>query len=617
MSHRDDHTAITRRSLLVGSAGVGLAAFGAWRLLRSSESERRALAGYRLLTPGTKTIAAGTKPGYNAYPGFCKLDNGKRLVVASRAEGHLTGGGRAWKYVLEPDDTVSSSAELSTLIAPSTHHIDSGLLTCDDGRVVCVYAINRNSDVTSRVARIYSDDHGATWSAPALIPSGYRGPEGTDSAWSFVSSNPIQLPGGELRLALYGSDVDQGQIWYVRMVKSADRGETWSDMGVRILLPDRESAAEPNLVRLRGGRLFMAIRAGDLPGTGPQRILGCWSSDDGESWTTPRQILAEANARPSILETPERDVLITSRGPSDGKGPAQGFLALSANGGRSFPASGRQQLGAAKERFVYGSAIHDGSPDEDGALQVVAAQEVTGGANLYLYRLTRRTSPIVVSPTGYDEKILATDGLVSYWPLTDTSGQRARDLKGASHGELIGDVRLQRGSDLEVDGVVLDTADDVKNKFAYIKVPHAARLNMAGTMSLECWAAPKDVVAAALVVKGAPYNFRFELLGGRMVFGVNADEVVVGTARVDPGDAHMFAVTWDGREVRFFLDGEWDRPARRYTAAQTATDGDLWIGTATNGTAAPVFHGPVSSVALYDAKLDDDTIAEHYDAAKG
>ena len=67
--------------------------------------------------------------------------------------------------------------------------------------------------------------------------------------------------------------------------------------GARISLPNRESAAEPNIVRLPDGRLFVAIRAGDLPESAAERLVGCWSEDDGQTWTTPTEILADANGR--------------------------------------------------------------------------------------------------------------------------------------------------------------------------------------------------------------------------------------------------------------------------------------------------------------------------------
>ena len=87
--------------------------------------------------------------------------------------------------------------------------------------------------------------------------------------------------------------------------RSTDKGATWGEMRRAVAFPGEEAAGDPSMVQdEQTGRiwLFYGYVPGERPGaTGPtptRRVLqlgAVWSDDDGETWSSPRDIGAEVD----------------------------------------------------------------------------------------------------------------------------------------------------------------------------------------------------------------------------------------------------------------------------------------------------------------------------------
>lgn len=564
----------------------------------------------RRLMPGKLLVA--DEAGYKSYPGSCVLADDTEVLIYRNGTGHNTANGRPWLRTISPVGVVSAPVEIEDIVvgewAPGdayTNIVDSGLVVTATGRLLWSFVLNDppGGDASSAAHFSFSDDDGATWAPPELFGPSYIG----GVPWSFLSSPALALPGGDLLQAFYGTHNDAGGVWHVRLMLSEDDGETWTDLEVEMISPG-ETLAEPYLELDGVGGVLMAIRAGDVPGGTPaERIVGTRAElSDLTEWAALTTWLTNANARPSIIRTPDDDILLTSRGATDdAPNFGQGCFATMAVGG--VVAGNRGQLASSPGRFVYAAPSYVGAPNTDGALRAVVAQQRTaGGADIYRYAWTAPDPPSLPTHEDYDAAIEALNP-VEYWPLLEEFGQSVTGINGHV-GELVGDLRLQGASGLAVQGVVLDIEDAPTESLSFIRVPHSLALNMADECSIVLWVEPSDVSGTALMVKGPPYNFRLETLVGRLLFGVTADDFVLGEASLAIGVPHMVGISYDGAQVRFFVDGVLDRVQAYAFVPNAAAVSELWIGTASNGTAADPLHGGMGGPALFDYKLED---AEH------
>ena len=136
-----------------------------------------------------------------------------------------------------------------------------------------------------------SDDGGATWRQGSL-----RSVEGMPESGG-VRGNIVELPSGELLMPIYGS-LRAGELSRCRVLRSADRGETWALLSEMAWDPTGyKTFLEPNLYRTPSGKLVGLIRTQTdyrLPGVAFDdtylNLHVAVSRDDGRSFEPVREI---------------------------------------------------------------------------------------------------------------------------------------------------------------------------------------------------------------------------------------------------------------------------------------------------------------------------------------
>jgi predicted neuraminidase len=129
-------------------------------------------------------------------------------------------------------------------------------------------------------ARKYSDDDGATWSAPEHLPAGLTGP---------VRAKPLVLPDGTI---VSGSSTESYHSWAVWIERSTDDGKTWARIGPLVPPPtgpasnQREGIIQPSVVSLGAKHLRFYARSTEAIG----KVVISDSYDSGVTWTQPRPI---------------------------------------------------------------------------------------------------------------------------------------------------------------------------------------------------------------------------------------------------------------------------------------------------------------------------------------
>jgi hypothetical protein len=196
------------------------------------------------------------------------------------------------------------------------------------GRIYVIYNQNTGSRGwtemhTGKMAGIYSDDHGNTWSRPQFIPmpaSRFDDPEGKVPAEWIVWQIPMRDRNGGF-LAGYTHwfhparcRMKKTEAWtqhesvveFMRFLNVDGHPEprdlkvsyaAWGDKSLRVPYyrdPLMTVAQEPSLVRLPDDRLFCVMR------TNSGYIWYSVSADDGENWCAPRPLLRRDFGEPIL-----------------------------------------------------------------------------------------------------------------------------------------------------------------------------------------------------------------------------------------------------------------------------------------------------------------------------
>jgi len=206
---------------------------------------------------------------YNmADPG---MENNDIDLVMKRS----TDGGATWSamQVIEDAGEKWSAANPATVLDRQSGRLWLLYLRCKPGRSTDTARPGTNDMQT--LAR-YSDDHGASWSAPVDLTTVARDMNAPRWRASVIGpGGPIQARNGRLIAPIWRVDpVDNLAIF------SDDHGRTWQ-RGQAV--PGAPGGDENQLVELADGRILMDIRQN----SGPHRWLA-ESRDGGRTWSAPR-----------------------------------------------------------------------------------------------------------------------------------------------------------------------------------------------------------------------------------------------------------------------------------------------------------------------------------------
>lgn len=260
------------------------------------------------------------------------------------------------------------------------------------------------------------------------------------------------------------------------------------------------------------------------------------------------------------------------------------------------------------------------------------ASPTATGSPLTVDRSAPPTSPDPVTSSGptpapapsltpYDAVILAEPDLVAYWPLSETAGTTAADLRAANDGTIINGPTL---------GVPLGFAGgDVGMRLhavscETIRVPNSAAYQFGkGDWSMEAWFSRRGDQSdeQALLNRGDVFVHGFEMYlgdhGAYLSSRIRTTTVQSAHPAWEWGDRwHHAVVTMDRDGMgRVYIDG---RPSGQPLSIAhrdwyvVSEDADLYLGS--SSVATKFLNGGLAKVALYDAILSPEQVAAHYAA---
>jgi hypothetical protein len=251
---------------------------------------------------------------YNAWPSICRIAGGKVMINYTKGDSHhadVTGVAKSKVGVESPDGTIAWGSEV-TIFDHASRWVSGGYGTAQisTGRIFAsIWDDTGSGSTDGRASVCYSDDEGATWSAPVSLHSA----SGFTLA-SYTSGPVVELPNGDLLVSVEGYDSAETYVNSdVKVVRSTDGGLTWGSV---VLVGGTNGTPRPyyesHLVLLRSGRLLCVHRTSDSPGDHYIQ-----SSDDyGATWGSP-YLAFEGYGKPHTIQTSAGTLISITRRNSD------------------------------------------------------------------------------------------------------------------------------------------------------------------------------------------------------------------------------------------------------------------------------------------------------------
>jgi len=202
-------------------------------------------------------------------------------------------------------------------------------------------------------------------------------------------------------------------------------------------------------------------------------------------------------------------------------------------------------------------------------------------------------------------------GPVGHWTLAETSGATAAD---SSLYDANGTVSGAAGWSTLCTGVGALNFDGSTN---YVSIPNAPQLQPTATLTLaawvrgDSWGVAGDVDAILRKGEANPNNYQFSIVDGRVALFLDDSDTggVRGNTVLATGQWHHVAATWDGANVRIYVNGQLDNTPTARTGTIGADARPLYIG---GYSGSDQFDGLVRDARLYCRALSASEIVRLY-----
>lgn len=295
----DDKEAMSAKDTNLTAGRIGLGTSQGHVLFRNLtvEGEVVKMEKLREESPPYQVISRGEAAGpYQAFPDVCRLKNGDLLCVFYAGYGHVSVPNKEWPKggrvsMVRSKDEGKTWTQPEVLYDDEVDNRDPHIAQMKDGTVICSFF----SYPRLRTQVVLSHDGGKTWETQAqtLIED-------------WACSAPVrELRDGTYVLGVYSEG--GGKAWG-GVVRSTDRGKTWSEP----IAIGKESGAyldaETDVIQLRDGTLFAALRSSSV------NMYYATSQDLGLTWSPAQDIGFKGHA-PHLTRLKTGEILLTHRVP--------------------------------------------------------------------------------------------------------------------------------------------------------------------------------------------------------------------------------------------------------------------------------------------------------------
>ena len=249
---------------------------------------------------------------------------------------------------------------------------------------------------------------------------------------------------------------------------------------------------------------------------------------------------------------------------------------------------------------------------------------VVGGTS-YTYRVTavdqanNESAPsgtASATPTDcpYDDTVLATAGLVSYWRLGEATGTTAADAKGANHGSYVNGALLGQPNLLTCGPNTSVKFDGVND---HVSIPDANSLDLTSSFSLEAWVRLDALPGSTnfnIVAKTTAYYLGVDAASDKWIFGFYNGASYITVYSANPaiaGQTYHLSGTYDGATLRIYVNGSLS--ASLTTSGSASINANRLYIASWNGS-SDFANGRIDEAAVYNTVLTATQVQQHYAA---
>lgn len=221
----------------------------------------------------------------------------------------------------------------------------------------------------------------------------------------------------------------------------------------------------------------------------------------------------------------------------------------------------------------------------------------------------------------YNDRIMATSGLVSYWRLGEpVASTFVGDSKGSNNGSYINTPTLG------ITGALYEDADKAVSfntpyQAEYASIPYNPTLDLADSWTVTCWIKPETVQSGAprvILSKGDnAYNFRLATDGRLNMVRANDAVLIDSATNVSAGVWQHVACVKNGNDRRLYINGiDYTSSNVLNTSITENNTSPLYIGVdpLPGGGFREYFGGGIDEVALFNRALGSTEIWLQYKA---
>ena len=214
---------------------------------------------------------------------------------------------------------------------------------------------------------------------------------------------------------------------------------------------------------------------------------------------------------------------------------------------------------------------------------------------------------------------LTTDAIVGLWHFDEEYGTTAPDSSGHNNDGTIHGASWTEDI-LNSSALRFDGADD------YVSIPDSPSLNPANEITIGAWvktgAIPRagwnKIIAKPYTNYTSPYQqYALTLYDGQFVFEMNIEGIKYGlicTETIEPNTWYQVAGTYDGSEMRIYVNGELDGTLSK-SGAIASYPTDVYIGAGIYSNAQTEYlNGTIDEVKILNIALSAEDIRSDYEA---
>lgn len=215
--------------------------------------------------------------------------------------------------------------------------------------------------------------------------------------------------------------------------------------------------------------------------------------------------------------------------------------------------------------------------------------------------------------------VVTGDSPAGYWRLGEGSGTTANDETSNNHdGTYEGDPTLGTSGLLADDSNTAITLDGTGDR---VRIPDDAAWD-SDTLTLEAWVTTSANVLQQIVTRDGDtdrvWQFRMDADGKvRVVFFISGSPIeVVGTSAINDSGTHHVVATYDGADIRVYVDGTEENSSAQTGALDDGAN-DILIGARERNGPTEHWTGVMDEVAIFGDALTSAEVQQHYNAGAG